>query len=48
MLQRCPKRGAAEAAGADVVVGQGMEAGRHRGAFNVEDTACRPIFKTLV
>lgn len=30
---------AAEAAGADVVVAQGMEAGGHRGAFNADDAA---------
>lgn len=30
---------AAEAAGADVIIAQGMEAGGHRGAFNAEDAA---------
>jgi nitronate monooxygenase len=30
---------AAEAAGADVIVAQGMEAGGHRGAFNADDAA---------
>ncbi len=30
---------AAEAAGADVIVAQGMEAGGHRGSFNAEDAS---------
>lgn len=40
---------AAEAAGADVIVAQGMEAGGHRGAFNAEDagTALVGLFSLL-
>ena len=34
---------AAEAAGADVIVAQGMEAGGHRGAFNAEDAEAQMI-----
>jgi len=34
---------AAEAAGADVIVAQGMEAGGHRGAFNADDAATHLI-----
>lgn len=33
----------AEAAGADVIVAQGMEAGGHRGAFNADDAASKLI-----
>ena len=33
----------AEAAGADVIVAQGAEAGGHRGAFNAEDAASKAI-----
>lgn len=34
---------AAEAAGADVIIAQGMEAGGHRGAFNAEDAASKLV-----
>lgn len=34
---------AAEAAGADVIIAQGMEAGGHRGAFNADDAASKLV-----